>query len=59
GRADTDGEALQLSNGGIRKTSGNPNQVAGSKKNFILFHCPLDGEQFITHIGVLVILNKI
>ncbi len=29
-----------------KKTSGNPARATGSRKYFIIFHCPLDGEQF-------------
>ena len=46
GRPNTDRKALQISITGIKKTSGNLNRVTGSKKIFILFHRPLDGEQF-------------
>jgi len=45
-----DGEVYKLSLGGIKRLPATHNRVTGSKKIFILFHCPLDGEQFTSAV---------
>ncbi len=38
--------------------SGNPSRATGSRKYFIIFHCPLDGEQFNFPPGLLRCVQK-